>query len=1075
MDEGYVAERVRAFEGIFNQHWIPIERVYPPEPIRDFLSRSSLRPFPPLHQNARPSSSLSSTYVSVEATPRQTQVRHLSQRRIKTFTSSLSEPQTPMLATTSTPSRQVMSEEQRKKIHQYLAHTEMEDEDSKFSIVPHQKVRGMVAPYIHSPTRTRPGSRMDGSRVLNEHTDMTSKQPVLFDPQPRASYQISFPTVQTCATEVQSLQKSGALGDARSVIDGKIPRLLPRRSIAERLGDLLDETAELHNGRSGSQATASESPLKNKYLLGTPAPSHPCLASEASNVTPGSTNSTERTPSTIGRLPKDVWPPSHEAPKGSPSLRGLEYSPATTPVRALMPRKLDQSIAQGMTTSRDGGKHRKPQRPASSFGIYPRERPSPNLSLRHRASTLPPCETQSNTQHHLRTFTTIGPSTSRRVIEATDSNSSQPSRKAELPADCENSKMRIWSLNRSRHQSERPSVLRMPIQRPAKLRRPFEDEPLDFAKAPLPAKVAVFENAIPVLSTEPSTSLVMGSNNSQSNYIGHASRKLQQDLHRLSIDNEASKVEKGLSSSGPLDGQRVRAIEGQASSPFYEAESFDGLLSQLPLVKQCENSRHSGDTDDIVKTPDAMSSHMERSPETSPIRHNFVTSQTTTSSIKVPSTKRTASVSRLLKRVSAWKLVLVDKSGSEKKTEEVPRQASVPASEVASTSEEYVKNYSGKSNALDRISMLSERTERILNPQKEEEEGLSAEEMLKDTPESPRRLRSWIVALETGRGHTVQLSSEPDGPEGAIIEDPRPSKLKLVDSKSSPKATVHRDLECFAAAPEDASTLRSPNAADREDGLLSTSAISPKPSTSGQALPTAINRNGVSDPLESHSPKLSRGSTPQTTPKAPPKTLVTPVGFRRIRPSDSWIKDSPRKSPERLLYSSSHPTVRDTIEMDASGARSISSAASAAAESAPKVGSLAALTYLKNCTGNARRQPRPSVSVKVLPTSSTGFEYADDENLPDENHTSEESDDRGTAESPSSSSSRVSMLMRRGGAKGQRVKKVSVLVSLDGPADLRIDASVRKRRLGRLGWGNVASRTKEKVVEKGEGKFMAQG
>lgn len=87
VDEGYVAERVRAFEGIFKQHWIPIERAQPPEPVRDFPSRSSLRPFPPFQEDNRPSSSLSSTYVPIENTPRQIQVRRLSRRRMQTFTS----------------------------------------------------------------------------------------------------------------------------------------------------------------------------------------------------------------------------------------------------------------------------------------------------------------------------------------------------------------------------------------------------------------------------------------------------------------------------------------------------------------------------------------------------------------------------------------------------------------------------------------------------------------------------------------------------------------------------------------------------------------------------------------------------------------------------------------------------------------------------------------------------------------------------------------------------------------------------------------------------------------------------
>ena len=66
------------------------------------------------------------------------------------------------------------------------------------------------------------------------------------------------------------------------------------------------------------------------------------------------------------------------------------------------------------------------------------------------------------------------------------------------------------------------------------------------------------------------------------------------------------------------------------------------------------------------------------------------------------------------------------------------------------------------------------------------------------------------------------------------------------------------------------------------------------------------------------------------------------------------------------------------------------------------------------------------------------------------------------------------MLMRTGAVRGERVKKVSVVISLDGPADLRIDASVREKRLGRTIWREDPPQAKEETVEKGEDKEMAR-
>lgn len=1045
VDEGYVAERVRAYEGIFKQHWIPIERTQPPEPVRDFLSRSSLRPFPPFQEDTCPSSSLSSTHVPIENTPRQIQVRRLSRRRMQTFTSSLSGPQTPILGSTSTLSRQAMSDEQRSRVHQYLVQTGKNDEDEGSSTVPSQKAQGIVAPYIRSPMRRRRNSRVDRPGLSIQHTDMSLQQPVILDPPSGASHQISFPA-QIYPEEASISKKTWASSGARPRMHENIPRLLPRRSIAERLGDLVDKTTKVHEIMSDSRPIASVFQSKDKDDQSTPVSSHLRLGSKHPDATPASVNSDKGTPGTIVRRPKDVWPPLSKASKQTSISPRVQHPPTSTPVRSSLPRKQDQSTSQNRTFPPRGQEHEEPQRPVSSFGTNFSDRPNLDLPLRHRASTLTPFMTNSNAQPHIRTCSTIGPSTDRRGVEAKSSDESQPLYKAEAPHDIETSKISIWSLDRSSRQPDSPSLMKTPMPRPTKVRPPFEDEPLDFAKAPFSAEVAEFENAIPVFSTEPSTSLAIGGAEPSGDYFGYASRKLRRDLSMLSNKHKIDQEVKRYPSSGPVTLQWVASIEEQACTTPQEAESLHSLLDKLSPIAQSEHNKTDSDVRGMVNPPEEMSNQKDESLEAPQTRRESVTSQPRSSGSKASSAKRTISVSRMFRKVSSWKLVLVDKEKNEKKTEGAQRQVSMPASQAVSIAKEPIKNENGEPSRLERISKSSGK---FAEPYEDEDKAPPTAEQPKDEPpDATQILRPWITSSSNGRGQTVQLSSEPNGFEGAVSNGSSPQEPMPACFGSSPQVAEGSMPVNPPARSQNASPPRPLIAADTRPGSTNPWVKSLRPSTSRLSCPTATNGNDVFNSSEYPLSKPSPRQSLQTMRKTPLRPSATPVGFCRVKPSGSWIKDSSRKSAEHLRYPLSCPTMCNANETDLSGGE-LPASAVAAAESVPKVGSLAALTYLKNHTGTARRQPRPSISVEVLPASSACFDHVDDENLSTTDQASGEGDDHGTVESPYSTSSRASMLMRRGAARGERVKKASVLISLDGPADLRIDASVRKKRLGR--------------------------
>lgn len=962
-----------------------------------------------------------------------------------------------------------MSDEQRSKVHQYLVQTGKNDEDKGSSTVPSQKAQGIVAPYIRSPTRRRRNSRVDRPGLSIQHTDTSLQQSVILDPQPRASHQISFPA-PIYPEEASISKKTWASSDARSRMHENIPRLLPRRSIAERLGDLVDKTTKVHEIMSDSRPTASIFQSKDKDDQSTPISSHLRLGSKHPDATPASVNSDKGTPGTIGRLPKDVWPPLSKASKQAPIPRRVQHPPISTPVRSSLPRKQDQSTSEKSTFSPRDQKHEEPQRPVSSLGTNFSDRPNLDLPLRHRASTLTPFKTDSNAQPHIRTCSTIGPSTDGRGVEAKSSDESQPLYKAEAPRDIETSKVRIWSLDRSRRQPDSPSLMKTSMPRPTKVRPPFEDEPLDFAKAPFSAEVAEFENAIPVFSTEPSTSLAIGVAEPSGDYFGYASKKLRRYLSMLSNKHEIDQEEKRYPSSGPVTVQWVASIEEQACTTPQEAESLHSLLDKLPQIAQSEHTKSDSDVRGMVNPPEEMSNQKDESLEAPQTRRESVTSQPRSSGSKASSAKRTISVSRMFRKVRSWKLVLVDKEKNEKKTEGAQRLVSMPASQAVSIAKDSIKNEDGEPTRLERILTSSGK---FAEPYKDEDKAPPTAEQPKDEPDATQILRPWITSSSNGRGQTVQLSSEPNGFEGAVSNGSSPQEPMPAYLGSSPQIAEGSIPVTPPAKSQNASPSRPLIAADTRAGSTNPWVKSLRPSNSRLSCPIATNGNDIFNSSEYPLSKPSPRQSLQTTRKTPLKSSATPVGFCRVNPSGSRIKDSSRKSAERLRYPLSRPSIRNVNKTDLSGGE-LPASAVAAAESVPKVGSLAALTYLKNHTGTARRQPRPSISVEVLPASSACFDHVDDENLSITDQASGEGDDHGTVESPSSTSSRASMLMRRGAVSGERVKKLSVVISLDGPADLRIDASVRKKRLGRTIWRKDPPQAKEETAEKAEDKEMAR-
>ena len=973
VDEGYVAERVRAFEGIFNQHWIPVEKANPPQLVpelaRDTRSRSSLRPFPPLHQYERPSSSLSSTYISLQDTPTQTRVRRLSRRRLGTFTASLSSDQTPV----SKPPRQAVSDEQRRRARRYLARVQKVDEVASDTDMLRQKVGGMVAPYFCSPTRTRASSRTGADCLYDRRSVLTSPRLGISDPQPYAPPIVVFHETR-CNPEDDSPTKKPQLRKrTKSILPQRTSDPAPKEDVNTKSGDFPASTTAIYNLGSVIQSCVADSPSSNKQDLDTsPSLRQQSYLTQSSTTTPR-VSPNPRSGKTIGKLPANAWPPSPEV-----------YKKSTVSLDALSP-----SISAPSPS------------PFSHEG-YDRASLARNSAITHSPRT--PC----------------------------------------VSCNEYTSKIPIWNVNSK------------PCSTTASPARPMQDRPLlkgdvpGFGRAPPTAGIAAFNNPLPTLSRIPISSHTVKSE-TYGRFLGYPDGGLRNDICSLSGSVRRDQDIKANPVGYPDDMPSETLQDKAASSICLENKASTQNLVRTPPAMSADSIQPNNYFAGIMDSPVSVSDYPNQSLDRLQARdHSAVTVPKGSSSRASSVNSRSSSFSRLFRNMSSWRLVLVDKDKSDKDQEEARRQAALPTCTVGST----VEKPTGDGLVADK-NMNRRQAERLMATQSKQREDhvLAFRERSIAESGSSRRLQN-----NSRDGNIAPRSSNCYSPQGTSITSPWAKALMQGRSQLSTHGMTNESSSAMATKSHGVLISPPPTAVTTGQSFTQPEPKSLESSASCRSSFEAMAPDNVQDPLHKSVSPQRNGSLFHHTSAGPSKPLRTPSGFRRIRPSSSWMKQSPKITPDRHQHYV-FPTLQKAIDMDVRSGKTDSSVSSAAADSAPKVGSLAALSYIKNGIGNARRQPRPCVSLEVLPASPACAEENEGGNTLDTEHGNNrkeenmysENIENGRANSSASNTSRSSMFMRRNIVRGERIKKVSVVVTLDGPADVRLDASVKKRRQGKSG------------------------
>ena len=1011
VDEGYVAERVRAFEGIFKRHWIPAERPPPPELSRDFASRLSLRAVSYENRDNRPSSSLSSAYVSIDDTPSRTQARRLSYRRFQPFSSNISGDQTPLSRAATTPTRQPVSEEQKRRIRQYLAMTE--PGATKEPHVPRGTVRGLLSPYIRSPMRTRPVSRLDTSFFASQidlgQVSPTKQRKTLEGAVSRLDAANSFTTETTS-------RPSDALDNARQT---------------EQPGseDLM-RTASPHVG-SSEALDASSLPYQPSNLPG-------------QSITPRSRPSSDTKGAATGVLPPSVWLPQQEtfehsdlspeppSPLGDVNDSGLQY------------RNLSVGPQSRGPQTRNG-----PPRPLTSLGLQSLYLSPEVTLLRHRSSiedqNAPDSrqkdrEPQIHGQNHA-----AQPESPERNPSKMGKGPEKIYRVAKDYSDEGAQKVPVWDIDGAHRPLTKQHLSKVPLEKPGSFRAQLEHEPIDFNQTPPSTEVAKIKNTIPIYSTGPNSASAMSGANTPSDYFGYASRRLRDDLYSVSDeilgdqakDRRRANVQNDLNQAVPVE-KLVKAISQESESPNH-------LPQELPPGISKGAEAYSEETS-IVGNPEIVE---EKPLHTRLSQHESVQTLPKSPNTYASLAKRTSSLSRLLRKASSWRLVLVDKEKGGNKIGESTRKASVPVSEVGSIIELTEHDGSGEENGL--IPTESP-LEKIVQPQRDGNEAPLLEgrqQMEQRGTWIPRQRHPSVQGIAARSDLHPQGSKDPEKTESV---SPWVRAFKLESSPSSSPLAANKDTANYRPNAFRASSYQPPPIA--ADNCVSTSPwvdnavrrSSPKglsPATNGDSLYYT-----PGSPLSEPHPNFSANGMPTS----PVKRSRTQTGSRGIRPSTSWIKPSSQAPSRRRSSLTPGSRVRNAIRLHESrGDLKVSQVA----EMAPKVGSLAALTYIKNSSPNHHRRNQPSISVEVL---SAPIDLSDEEDIDggqaavdtaDEERVDIHQAQHTLPSRKTPMSSRASTLMRKGGVEGPRVKQVSVVVSLDGPADLRIDASVKKRRMRR--------------------------
>ena len=548
-----------------------------------------------------------------------------------------------------------------------------------------------------------------------------------------------------------------------------------------------------------------------------------------------------------------------------------------------------------------------------------------------------------------------------------------------------------------------------------------------------PGQVAqeAHKSTSPAISTKPDSLLEKQSLEPLTDYFGYASRRLQQDLYSLAAAEEESQSD-GTNTISTWQGvhhrsslrepiaSTVQLIHGIPNNDRSEGqhENVNANDEALPVAHSQENTTNlsKGSTDSSSETQQSSTPKLLGS-----------------SMHSLPPMRRTSTLSRMLRKVSGWRLSLVDKDKNEGRVEGPLQRADRSASKSSNLRD--VSEDLGTDLRFPKYGQLgTEEAQTVSGTQVAppsvlaNEEDSCQEDVSQGSGGAKERNKSrlWHNALnETTSQHLSQQSQRRLRSDSDV--DPQQS---LASKELGEPATIWYNSQLGTCT-------STPSLRDLQSSRTLT----------GESLtitpPPVPKRSSARERL-------------QSSPKRTPTSLTTPTGFRHVRPSNSWIKHPSQSSVTTHVSRASYRTAKSIVG-NADGNKK--SPNRVAAESAPKVGSLAALTYLKNSRATNKRTGKPSISVEVLPATSDSS--SNDEN-PEDTGDDPGAEDSSALENSrfaddegSQSSSRASLYLR--GSKGhrERVKKVSVVVSLDGPADLRIDTNVRKRRLAKRAWGKA--------------------
>ena len=551
-------------------------------------------------------------------------------------------------------------------------------------------------------------------------------------------------------------------------------------------------------------------------------------------------------------------------------------------------------------------------------------------------------------------------------------------------------------------------------------------------EGPSQATKAAHKSTPPAISTKPDSPLDKQSLEPLNDYFGYASRRLQQDLYSLAAEAEESQSDRANTISTLQDVHHHISL-GEPNAP--SVQLIDGAPSNNRSGRQHRYGNADCEALPIAPSQENMKNSSGGSTESSSeILQSSPPKLLGTSMHSLPPMRRTSTLSRMLRKVSGWRLTLVDKDRGEGQVEDIPLQKAGRRASKSSTIRDVSKDL-GTDLQFPKYGQPS-----TGEAQARSETQVAPVAVLANEDDS----RQEVVPQGSGRAKEQNESR----PWHNSLND---TTSQYLSQKSQRRLRSNSNVN-----PQQSRALNQPrkSATIWYDSQLGTCTSTPS------LLDLQSSRTLTSESLPITPPPVPKRSSArevlQSMPERNPKSLTTPTGSRRLRPSNSWIKHPSQSSVTSHMSPASYRTA-DSVTGNATSNRRSSNRVTA--ESAPKVGSLAALTYLKNSRTTYKRTDKPSISVEVLPATSDSS--SDDEN-PEDTGDDRMVEDSSAMENPqfaddegSQGSSRASLYLRGSKGRRERVKKVSVVVSLDGPADLRIDTSVRRRRLAKRAWGKA--------------------